>query len=64
MVHRLSRCSSVRADVVVISDDVYNGTGPSNLLVVEIDGVFDAIQQLDNSILQLKGRAVLDEDDK
>ena len=41
-----------------------NATRLEDVPVVEVDGVMDAIQELDNAIMQLANHAVLDETDE
>ena len=52
------------ASVVIIAGSVYTGAVTSNLIVFEIDGVIDTIQQLNDTIMQLVNHTVLDEGDK
>ena len=53
-----------QADAVIIVDGVHTGEGPSNLPVVEVCGATDAIQQLDEAIMQLGNHSVLNEGDE
>lgn len=51
----------LRSLTTACEDDLNNSAGLSNVPVVKIDGVVDAIQQLEDAIMQLASSVVLDE---